>query len=221
MTALTAAGISHATHSRPFIRHALGGLLLLLFGILTWRQCSVYRDIEMLWRDTLKKNPACWMAHVNLGVVLDTQEQYDEAIKHYEEALRLKPNYPEAQYNYGRTLAAQGNLPEAVLCFERALQLQTNFIAAHYNLGLVLAAQGKLSEAIPHYLRAFGPKSNNAAAHYQLGLALAGQGRLGEAGQHFQKALELARAAGNARLAEFASKALRDYSPIQVQPKTP
>src|SRR4030095_11120899 len=38
---------------------------LLLFGLatLTWRQGWKYADEKTLWRDTLARNPAAWMAH--------------------------------------------------------------------------------------------------------------------------------------------------------------
>ena len=44
-----------------------GGVLLATLGVLTWRQCGMYRDAETLYRETLARNPACWMAHNNLG----------------------------------------------------------------------------------------------------------------------------------------------------------
>ena len=44
--------------------------VIALFGGLTWRQCRIYGDLETLYRATLERNPACWMAHNNLGSLL-------------------------------------------------------------------------------------------------------------------------------------------------------
>src|SRR5208337_1174387 len=40
-----------------FCRCLPGGLLLVL-GVLTWKQALIYKDAESLWRDTCAKNPA-------------------------------------------------------------------------------------------------------------------------------------------------------------------
>ncbi len=49
-------------------------------GALTWRQAGMYSDIETLWRTTLARNPECWMAHTNLGIVLLQKGQIDDGI---------------------------------------------------------------------------------------------------------------------------------------------
>ena len=49
---------------------ACSSVLVLVLGVLTWRQSRMYRDIETLYRETLARNPASWMAHNNLGVLL-------------------------------------------------------------------------------------------------------------------------------------------------------
>ena len=43
----------------------------------------------------------CAEAHYNLGSVLSVQGKVPEAIAHYEQALRLNPDYAEAHNNLG------------------------------------------------------------------------------------------------------------------------
>jgi tetratricopeptide (TPR) repeat protein len=68
-------------------------------------RADIYRDIETLWQDTLPKNPQSWLAHNNLGTALFKAGKLQEAIEHYKQALRLKPDYTEAQKNLTRLLA--------------------------------------------------------------------------------------------------------------------
>ena len=74
---LIALGVGAGAHlirewapERARVAHALGAILVLVLATLTWRQCHVYADHETLWRDTIKKNPASWMGHTNLGALL-------------------------------------------------------------------------------------------------------------------------------------------------------
>src|SRR5215469_15971319 len=88
--ALASAGavtLAHAfKQSRGLILSAAICVLAVL-GVLTWRQSVMYGDIEALWRVTLARNPGCWMAHTNLGLVLFQKGQFDQAIAHYRAAL--------------------------------------------------------------------------------------------------------------------------------------
>jgi len=165
--------------------------VLTTLGILTWYQCHIYRDMETLWRDTLRKNPDAWMAHTNLGNVLSAQGKFDEAISNYRQALQIKPDDAKPHYNLGKALQSQGKLDEAIRHYHQALQLKPNYAEAHNNLGAALQLQGKLDEAISHYRQALRIKPNHASAHNNLGNALIGTGQLDEALRHFQEAIRL------------------------------
>ncbi len=45
---------------------------------------------------------------LGMGWIMDEIERYDEAIKWYEEALKLRPGLVEAKYNIGCALAKSG-----------------------------------------------------------------------------------------------------------------
>jgi tetratricopeptide (TPR) repeat protein len=53
-----------------------------------------------------------------------------EAITQYEEALLLRPGYPQAHFNLGAALEQTGNLREAVAHYQQALKLEPDFTAA-------------------------------------------------------------------------------------------
>jgi Tfp pilus assembly protein PilF len=172
-------------------RVAASAVLILVLGALTWKQSHIYQNQETLWRDTLRKNPASWMAHINLGNVLGEQGQVDEAISQYQEALRLQPNNADAHYNLGTCLLNKGRLDDAINQFQEALRVQSDHVNAHVNLGLALLQKGRLTEAISMFQGALRLKSNHILARYQLALALERNGQLDEAIGQFQEILGL------------------------------
>ena len=66
-----------------------------------------------------------------------------EAIAHYEQALRIKPDYAEAHNNLGIALAQTGKIEDAIGQYEQALRIKPDYAEAHYNLGNALAASGQ------------------------------------------------------------------------------
>jgi Flp pilus assembly protein TadD len=83
---------------RRFLKPVTGVVLLSVLGILTWKQCGRYADAETLYRTTIRKNPACWMAYNNLGLIMANTGRTDGAITHYRRALEIKPDYAKVYY---------------------------------------------------------------------------------------------------------------------------
>ena len=169
----------------------LSGCLLLVLGVLTWRQSQIYTNQEILWRDTLAKNPACWMAEYNLGETLLHQGSMDEAVAHFRTAVKIKPDYAEAHNNLGSALRQRGELDEAVGHLQTALQIRPDYAGAHYNLGITLLQKGDLDGAIAHLQRALEINSDFAPAHLYIGNALLKERKVKEAITNYEMAVQL------------------------------
>ena len=139
--ALTVAVVVRAAERlrRPVVFRAFTGMVLAGLAVLTWRQAGMYANNETLWRTTLARNPNCWMAHYNLGLILAAQGKLDEAIQHNERTLQLKPDYAPALNNLGVTLVTQGKLDEAAACFHMAMQKHPDDPKIRNFLGMALA----------------------------------------------------------------------------------
>src|SRR5262249_24985204 len=81
---------------------------------------------------------------MNLADALARKGRSDEAMVHYEEAIKLQPNYADAYYNRGNVLFAKGRVDEAIADWETALQIQPNDADAHTGLGNALLRKGSV-----------------------------------------------------------------------------
>jgi tetratricopeptide (TPR) repeat protein len=167
------------------------GALLITLGVLTWRQCGMYTDMERLWRTTLARNPRAFLAHNNLGELLTQQGELDEATVHFEQALGIEPDFAEAHYNMGNVLVQQGRLSEAIGSFRKALEIQPDFAEAHNNLGNALLEKGLSEQAIFHFGKALEFRPDFAEAHFNFGRVLLQKGHVDRAIAHLQRALEI------------------------------
>jgi len=193
--ALAAAGIATATarfeKGFPFLRPVCCGLLLLTLGTLTWRQTKMYADVATLWETTIQRNPQCWMAHNNLGLILLDKGLVDEGMDHFQIAIAIRPQYPAAYNNLGTALTDKGEINEAIADFQKALQLNPDYAEAFNNLGAALLRKGQTDEAIASCQKALQIKPRYADACNNLGTALMQKGRTDDAMVQFQKALQL------------------------------
>ncbi|MFV1994699.1 MAG: tetratricopeptide repeat protein [Verrucomicrobiales bacterium] len=180
-----------ALKDHKFLRRLSGGTILVICGVLSWQHAHAFKSLEILWRDTLAKNPSCWLAHNNLGSKLYLQEDTTEAIAHYQESLRLNPNYEVAHYNLGVALADQGRFPEAIQHYSAALLVAPNYVLAHFNLANALLAHAELDQAIAHYEATLQIDPSYATAHNNLGIIQLQKGDRSPAIRHFRKALQI------------------------------
>lgn len=114
-------------------------------------------------------NLATAFVEMNLGDAFARKGQPDEAMVHFEQAIKLQPDYAEAYYNCGNVLFAKGRIDEAIVDFEKTLQIQPNDADAHTGLGNALLSKGSPKEAIAHYKEAIAlapqdPHSRNNLA---------------------------------------------------------
>lgn len=169
----------------PGVTLVIGGALF----VVTSHQSRMYGDIETLYRTTIARNPACWMAQVNLGNILYKANRVPEAMELFKQASEIKPAV--AHYGVGNALIDKGRTSEAIEEYRQALRIDPDYVEAHNNLGNALLLTGEVSQAIDEYEQALRSDRNNAQAHGNLGNALVRAGRASEAIEHFQKALRM------------------------------
>ncbi len=192
--ALASAGIVNLSDKFAQYRGVIVSVALLVvasLGTLTWRQAATYTDIETLWRTTLARNPECWMAQTNLGLVLLQKGEIDDGIAHYRSALQMQPDSWDAEYNLGTALLGKGQVDEAILHCEKAVAMRPTDPDAQVSLGDALFQKGRIDEAMAHYQKAITVHPDHFLARYSLGHALLEKGELDSAIQVCRSALLL------------------------------
>jgi len=125
------------------------------------------------------------------GVCYKAVGQLDTAVKSFEKAIALKPDYTEVNYNLGLTLQELGQLEDAVKCYEKAIATKPDYAEAHNNLGATLKDLGQPDTAVKSFEKAIALKPDYAEAHINLGNALQEFDQLEDAIKCYEKAVAI------------------------------
>jgi tetratricopeptide (TPR) repeat protein len=147
--------------------------------------------VEAMARHNLEKNPEDFEAHYNLAALLMRRGQLNEAILHFTEANRIRPNEPTVNNAFGAALLATGRTEESIAHLTAALNARSDYFDAHYNLGNALASLGDFRGALSQFQAAVRINPQDANAEANLGSAFAEIGDTKQARAHYERALHL------------------------------
>ena len=131
------------------------------YGFLLCRTGELNEGIAMM-RRALELDPLSPVINTNLGVSYYYQREYDQAVRHYLDAIDLDEFYPPAFYRLAQAYIQQGRLDEAQECVERATRLPSASPVVQALAGYTIAkagnrasAQGVLARLLQHVERRY------------------------------------------------------------------
>ncbi len=143
----------------------------------------------------------------DLGMTFLHQGDTARAIQYLSEALRRMPNGLDEQYSpermhfcLGQAFLVSGKSEQAEGHLRQVLALDPDHADAHYRLALVLADLSRMDESLRHYDKAIelDPTTDTSPTlHHLLATEHLKKRQFAEALRHEERALELARAAGD------------------------
>ncbi len=128
----------------------------------------------------------------NQGIIFFISGENDDAIKAFDEAIKILPDYADAWNGKAMVLERQGKYDEAVKAYDGAIMGKAHELAVAWNSkGEALYAQGKYDEAIVAYDEGIRIDSNLTDAWSNKGVILDAQGKHDGAIKCFDEALRL------------------------------
>jgi tetratricopeptide (TPR) repeat protein len=177
---------------RKKILFPAGIAALAILAILTWQQCGYWKDSATLFSHTLQVTKDNHLAHNNFGLALFAEGKTEEAIDHYNQAIRLQPNYAIAYNSRGQIYGYLGQYQRAIEDLNKAIRLKPNYKDAYNNRGFAYGKLGQYQLAIENYDKAIRLQPNNAAVAYSnRGLTYGYLGQYQRAIEDFDKSIQL------------------------------
>lgn len=131
------------------------------------------------------------LAHNNFGSALAATGRREDALAHYEEAVRIDPNNARYQNNFATGLVRAGQPDAAIEHYQAALRICPLYAEVYSNLGSVFLAQHRVSEAITNLYEAVRIDPGNSDTRDNLGNALSTAGKLDDAITQYSEAMRL------------------------------
>lgn len=180
---------------RPATRAvAVASIVTVLFA-LSLAQAGHWKDDATLAAQTFAVNPRSFMAHNNLGQLLEERGRLEESLSHYRAALEADPGDGNALNNVGNVLYKQGRYDDAIRHYTSILgRAPRTAVTArmHNNLGAAYLKTRRYDDAMGEFGRAIEIDPGYVEPYYNLGLVLTVFGRRDDAVRVLRQGLALA-----------------------------
>lgn len=130
--------------------------------------------------------------HKERGNVYHNAGRFDDALREYRAAIRLRPNFPKAYNNIGSVYIDGGKDQLAIAPLLTAIKLDPKYAHAFYNLGKAYADTGKPQQAIAAYTQAVKLDPTDPDTLHNLGNIYERAKHWGQAIPFYEWALRLA-----------------------------
>ncbi|HYV93524.1 MAG TPA: tetratricopeptide repeat protein [Chitinophagales bacterium] len=175
--------------STPFTLITAGWLIFL--GYQCNSRSHIWKTSETLWTDVIKKYPRVPLAQNNLGSYYQKHDQLDLAKKHFDEALRLQPDFLNALTNRSDYYRTKNQIDSALIDGNHAVHLDPQSVDARLNRGIAYAMANKLDSARHDFQFVIAHEPDNARVLNNLGNLLMMQNQPDSAIHYYNAALRV------------------------------
>lgn len=166
-------------------------IITVFFSIRTYTRCNIWKDDLTLWNDVISRDQTVPLAYNNRGLIYLNEGKNDIALRDFNKAIELKPDYAKAYNNRGTLFVNEKKYDEALKDFDRAVQLTPAIAGFHVGRGNALKNKNRIDEALAEYDKAISLKPDFSEAYYARGGLFMNQGNNSQAIQEYTRAIEL------------------------------
>jgi protein O-mannosyl-transferase len=168
-------------------------IVLLGFAFATSRQIGYWGDNMRLWSHTLEVTRNNFVAEDSMAMALVVQGKEEEAMRHFQSAIRINPRDPVGNLNLGVYQQGRGNYLPAIAYYDSVFQftgnvrLLTSALANRGSAYYSLKQYDRAQESFDAALRLF---PGNAQALLGLGLLAQKAGDSGQAAGNYARSVQ-------------------------------
>lgn len=163
---------------QPFLAIGIGFLIIGFLILPSWRRKAAVLILFGLFAAPRAEAAGPFEKNhpeIEKGTSAYDAQKFDEALVHYDEALKQKPNDARVHYDRGLALHKLDRNDEAEQAFQKALELdRTGELAnkIHYNLGNVAYAKGDRKKAVTEYRSALKKDPTDELSRHNMEVVL-------------------------------------------------
>lgn len=147
---------------------ASGAAAILLAMLFSKSQIETWQNTKSLFTQAHSVTKDNYLADTVLGTELTQEGRFEEALAHFNSALRVQPRYAETHYRMGLTLVAMKRFPEAIARLNQALSVDPANADILSGLATAMHQGGDLSGAANVYEKAIQARPRSIALRHQL-----------------------------------------------------
>ncbi len=180
--------------SRKNLKHVVTVIFLILISALSVR--SIIRNIDWknqdnLWVATGKTSPSSPNTHNNLGDMYGRHGDKEVAIKEFQKAIELKPNYADAYHNLANTYRETNQIDLALVNYQKAIDYNPNLWQSYQNMAAIYFNRRQYEKALENMQKAVQIQPQNLQLENNLALVYLALGQVDKAKPIFQQVLQL------------------------------
>ena len=144
----------------------------------------------VLWLPiSTRRNDAAF--YNNRGIDYRKENKLDLAIKDFDKAIELNPEFAEAYNNLGNAYDDEGNFDKAIANFNTAIKFKSDFVETYVNRGVAYGKRDEFNKAINDFTTAIDLDPGHAGAYFNRGNAYLLRGDFKRAIENYDTAIKL------------------------------